>query len=574
MFCIYLFKPHFLYVLWLTEKEEYGIILIIDKIDFKSRKIEKINREEKGMVWDYIVLAIYALGMIGIAVYTRNRSGSVKEFLLAGNKGLNGWMSAFAYGTSYFSAVIFIGYAGKFGAQYGLASIWIGVGNAVLGSLIAWLVLAKRTKAMTSKLSAKTMPEFFQKRYGSQGLKLASAIVIFLFLIPYSASVYNGLSSLFGIVFGIPGWAIMLALAALTALYLFFGGYFATALSDFIQGIIMLIGVVAMVLCFMNYESIAWDLSMLINSSELGWFTFSSSNQGLYGNTMSLISLTLLTSFGVWALPQTVHKYYAVRDHKAIVQGTIVSTLFALIIGFGAYFTGALSAFFPELAGVGADDIVPNMLKIVIPSGLMGVIAVLILSASMSTLSSVSLASASVVAVDIYKGRINPEASDKKVNFTMKLLCLVFVAISVLLAILNEQFHISAIAYLMGLSWGVLAGCFMGPYVLGLFWKRVTRPAVWSSIIGSLLLTVALIFIFGYDQNGWACSFSAALQTGIGCSPMIGVVCMIYSLAVTVIVSLFTKPIEKETLDSVFAKEEKEECAKEETLSRAEMEAL
>ena len=507
------------------------------------------------MVLDYAILIVYALGMVGIAIYTRNRSGSVNDFLLAGKDGLNGWMSAFAYGTTYFSAVIFIGYAGKFGAQYGLAAVWIGIGNAILGSLVAWLVLAKRTKNMTQRLSAKTMPEFFEKRYDSGNLKLVSAIIIFIFLIPYSASAYNGLSSMFSIVFGIPGWVIMIALAALTALYLFFGGYFATALSDFIQGIIMLIGVVAMVVCFMNYETIQWDLSMLVNSNELGWFTFSSSNIGIYGNTVSLISLILLTSFGVWALPQTVHKYYAVRDDKAIMQGTVVSTVFALIIGFGAYFTGALSAYFPELAGVGADNVIPNMLEIVIPTGLIGIIAVLILSASMSTLSSVSLASASVIAVDIYKGRINPEASDQQVNLTMKILCLVFVVISVVLAILNEYFHISAIAYMMGLSWGVLAGCFMGPYVLGLLWKKVTRPAVWTSIIGSLVLTAVLIFVFGYDKNGWECSFGTALQSGIGCSPMIGVICMIFSLLATTVVSFFTQAPDAQTLENAFGSE-------------------
>lgn len=506
------------------------------------------------MVFDYIILVLYALLMVGIAFYTRRRSGSVNDFLLAGKKGLNGWMSAFAYGTTYFSAVIFIGYAGKFGAQYGLASVWIGVGNAIIGSLLAWLVLAKRTKVMTGRLQSKTMPEFFEKRYNSRALKLTSAVIIFLFLIPYSASVYNGLSSLFGIVFNIDGWIIMLALALLTALYLFFGGYFATALSDFIQGIIMLVGVVAMVLCFMNHSNVEWDLTRLVESSELGWFTFSSSNTGLYGNTTSLISLILLTSLGVWALPQTVHKYYAIRDDKAIMQGTVVSTLFALIIGFGAYFTGALSGLFPEVAGVGADNIIPHMMKIAIPTGLIGLIAVLILSASMSTLSSVSLASASVVAVDIYKGKINTDASDKKVNLVMKILCLVFVAISLTLAVLNEKFQISAIAYLMGLSWGVLAGCFMGPFVLGLLWKKVSKPAVWSSIIGTLVLTVALVFIFGYDVNGWSCSFGVALKSGIGCSPMIGVICMLYSLMVTAVVSLFTKAPDNETLANAFEK--------------------
>ncbi len=505
---------------------------------------------------DYIILALYALSMVGIAFYTRSRSKSVNDFLLAGKKGLNGWMSAFSYGTAYFSAVIFIGYAGKFGKEYGLASVWIGIANAVIGALFAWLVLAKRTKNMTARLSAKTMPEFFEKRYASKNLKFIAAIVIFIFLIPYSASVYNGLGNLFGMVFGIPGWIITLCLAALTALYLFFGGYFATALSDFIQGIIMLIGVVLMVICFMNHDNVAWNLSELVADVDKTWFTFSSTKTGIYGSTVSLLSLILLTSFGVWALPQTIHKYYAIRDKKAIQQGTIVSTVFAFVIGFGAYFVGSLSGLFPELIdeSVLSDNIIPILLVEIIPAGLMGIIAVLILSASMSTLASVSLASASVVAVDLYKGKVNTGASDKRVNTVMRVLCLVFIVISVVLAILNEKFKIAAIAYLMGISWGTLAGCFIGPYVLGVLWRRVTRSAVWSSVVSSLVLTVGLIFFFGYHKNGFDCSLGKAIADGVGCSPMIGVICMAFSVVITVVVSLLTTPPSDEVIGEAFDK--------------------
>lgn len=506
------------------------------------------------MVIDYIILALYALSMVGIAFYTKNRSGTVNDFLLAGKRGLNGWMTAFAYGTTYFSAVIFIGYAGQFGRTFGLASVWIGIGNAIIGTLFAWLILAKRTKNMTQRLSAKTMPEFFEKRYGSKNLKLASAVIIFIFLIPYSASVYSGLSSLFEIVFGIPGWIVMTALAALTAVYLFFGGYFATALSDFIQGIIMLIGVVCMVFCFMNSEQVNWDISKIVSDPNLNWFTFNAESTGLYGSTVSLLSLIALTSFGVWALPQTIHKYYAIRDKKAISQGVIVSTVFALVIGFTAYFSGALSAFFPETVGVPHTSVIPIMFKAAIPSGLIGIIAVLILSASMSTLSSVSLAGSSVMAVDLYKGKIDMGASDKKVNIVMKTLSLIFVAISVILAVLNERFGIAAIAYMMGISWGTLAGCFMGPYVLGLLWKRVTRSAVWSSIISSLVLTASLIVIFGYDKNSWNCSFGVALKDGVGCSPLIGTICILFSLIITALVSLITKAPDDEILYEAFEK--------------------
>ena len=503
------------------------------------------------MLWDYLILILYAISMVGIAVYTRNRSKSVNDFLMAGKKGLGGWMSAFAYGTTYFSAVVFIGYAGQFGRAFGLASVWIGIGNAILGTLIAWMVLARRTKNMTQRLQSKTMPDFFEKRYGDKKLKLVSAIVIFVFLIPYSASVYNGLSSLFEIVFGIPGWVVMLALAALTALYLFFGGYFATALSDFIQGIIMLVGVVLMVICYLNAPAVSWDLSAIADT----WHTFGSAKTGLFGDTVSLISLVLLTSLGVWALPQTVHKYYAIRDGRAIKQGMVVSTVFALVIGFTAYFSGALSPLFGGIDAIASApdaQVIPQMLKIVIPVGLTGVIAVLILSASMSTLSSVSLASASVVAVDLYKGSINKKASDKRVNTVMRALCLGFITVSVVLAILNEKFGLAAIAYMMGVSWGTLAGCFIGPFVFGLLSKRTTRPAVWASIIGSLALTAILIVVLGFAKLDFACGLGDAIKAGVSCSPLIGVICMIYSLIVTPTVSLFTKAPTAEVIEAAF----------------------
>ncbi len=512
------------------------------------------------MEWiDYAIMALFALSMVGIAIYTRSRSQSVNDFLLAGKKGLNGWMSAFSYGTTYFSAVIFIGYAGQFGKTFGLSSVWIGVGNAIFGALVAWLVLAKRTKNMTKRLAAKTMPEFFEKRYDSKALKLVTAIIIFVFLIPYSASVYSGISSLFDIIYGIDGWIVMLALAAITSVYLFFGGYFATALSDFIQGIIMIVGVVLMFIFFMKHENINWDLSELVNDVNHTWFTFGGDNSGgLYGTTISLLALVFLTSVGVWGLPQTIHKYYAVRDKKAIKQGVIVSTAFALLIGTIAYFTGALSFFFgEELSGVGSNYslIIPTMLKIVIPVGLTGVISVLILSASMSTLASVSLASASVVAVDIYKGSINKKANDKNVNWVMRALCLVFIIISVVLAILNEKCNLTAIAYLMGISWGTLSGCFIGPFVIGLLWKRVSKAAVWASIGTALTLTVSLIFILGVNHPSYIGTFGSAIKNGISCSPLIGVVCMVSSVIVTVVVSLFTKKPSDEVLAEAFDKE-------------------
>ncbi len=511
------------------------------------------------MVLDVIVLVLYALCMVFIALYTRNRAKSVKDFLLAGKKGLNGWMSAFSYGTTYFSAVVFIGYAGKFGWGFGLSSIWIGIGNALFGGLIAWMLMAKRTKNMTVRLNAKTMPEFFEKRYDSSLLKTMSAIIIFIFLIPYAASVYNGLGNLFETILNIDGNLVVIVLAVLTALYLVFGGYFATSLSDFIQGIIMLVGVVIMIVFFMGNANVnGFDgINKLIDSG-FGFFMEPNGESFLNSPLVMLVSLICLTSFGVYGLPQTVHKYYTVRDKKAIMQGTIVSTIFAFIVGVGAYFVGGLSHLFFEGGAEFAsntDNIIPLMLNQVIPQGLLGLIGVLVLAASMSTLASVSLSSASVLSVDLYKGGIKKDASDKKVTLVLRIMCFAFVVLSVVIALLNKKFQITAIAYLMSLSWGTLSGCFFGPFVIGLYSKKITKAAAITSVIGGLVFTLVFTIVFGILNTPASATFGEILKAGVALSPLTGVLCMIFSIIITVVVSLLTKKPDEKIINEAFNKE-------------------
>lgn len=504
---------------------------------------------------DYLILVLFAASMVCIALYTRRKAKSVDDFLLAGKKGLNGWMSAFSYGTTYFSAVIFIGYAGKFGWNFGLGAIWIGVANALFGGFLAWLIMAKRTKNMTQRLSAKTMPDFFEKRYGSPFLKKISAVLIFIFLIPYAASVYNGLGNLFEIMFGIDGTTVTICLALLTALYLVFGGYFATSLSDFVQGIIMLAGVVVMVVYFMASDNVN-GLDGFKNLTENGFGIFTG-----YGETgfldspfVSLLSLVLLTSMGVYGLPQTVHKYYSVRDKKAIKQGMIVSTIFAFVVGVSAYLIGSFGRlFFDKLPDGGYDNIVPLMLNKVIPYGFKGLIVVLVLSASMSTLASVALSASSVLSIDLCKDGFK-KISDKTTTLIMRIACFAFVLISVVISLLNKKFNLTAIAYLMALSWGTLSGCFFGPFVLGLYNKKLTKPAAITSIISGLVITVLLIVLLGGISAGFDTGLGLKIQKGIGFSPLIGVICMVFSVIITLVVSLFTKAPSNEIIENAFCK--------------------
>ena len=199
------------------------------------------------MVLKIGLLVVFFGVMVAVGLYCRKNSTDVRGFVLGG-RAFGPWLTAFAYGTSYFSAVIFVGYAGQFGWKFGVASTWIGIGNALLGSLLAWIVLGRRTRLMSQHLESSTMPEFFGKRYKSPALKIAASVLVFVFLIPYTASLYNGLSRLFEMAFPGIGYNVcVLVMAVLTGIYVIAGGYMATAINDFIQGLIMLFGIVMVI---------------------------------------------------------------------------------------------------------------------------------------------------------------------------------------------------------------------------------------------------------------------------------------------------------------------------------------
>ncbi len=500
-----------------------------------------------------IILVLYIISMVIIAGVSRNKSKSLSSYFLA-DRGVGGWMTAFSYGATYFSAVVFIGYAGKFGMGMGLSSIWIGLANAFIGSLLAWIVLAKRTRSMTRRLDTRTMPEFFEKRYQNKYIKLISSIIIFIFLIPYSTSVYQGLGYLFEMIFDIPFYWCIIMMAILTSLYLFSGGYFATALSDFIQGIIMIAGVVLMLVLMFRAPQVN-GIEGLRNISDMGFGifpSFSDSGKLIDSSAFNIIILIFLTSFGIWSLPHSVHKFYAIKSGVAIKRATIVSTAFALIIGTSAYLNGALARlFFNAIPPEGVDSIVPQMLiQANFPGAMLGLIMVLVLSASMSTLSSLSLSGSSALIIDGYKGYVNKNASENNIKTILRLVCLVFVAVSALLAV----FRVDAIVTLMSISWGTLAGCFMGPYIYGLYSKKTTSTAAMVSVISGLVVTFVLIIVFGSTTDGVS-GFSGIMKAGISRAPLIGVLTMAFSMIITPVVSIFTKKPDKEHIEKCFSKE-------------------
>ena len=504
--------------------------------------------------------------MIGVGFYCRRHATDVNGFVLGG-RNVGPWLTAFAFGTSYFSAVIFVGYAGQFGWNFGLASTWIGLGNAFIGSLLAWVVLGRRTRIMTQALGSRTMPDFFEKRYDSKALKIAASVIVFIFLIPYTASLYNGLSGLFNAAFDIPYAAVVIVMAVLTGVYVIFGGYMATAINDFIQGIIMLVGIVVVVIAVLNANGGAGEA--ILNLSKIpstypetmgqqGGFTSFFGTQPLY-----LMIVVLLTSLGTWGLPQMVGKFYSIKNEDSIKKGTVISTVFAIVVAGGCYFLGGFGRLYTNnpaiykdgiLGGVVMNDrIIPTMLS-TLPAVIIALVIVLVLSASMSTLSSLALTSSSTLALDVILPAINKKR-EKKVDegksvLIMRLLIVFFVALSAVIAILKDTIWADSvfIAQMMGISWGALAGAFLAPFLYGLYSKKISKPAVAACFIfGTGLELVQLLIsmkVLSVSGGFLGLIFKNSLYSGV--------FAMLGGLVLVPLVSTLTKKWIPEKTEEIF----------------------
>ena len=496
------------------------------------------------MIIKVLMLLVFFSVMIYIGLMCRKNSTDVSGFVLGG-RAVGPWVTAFAYGTSYFSAVIFVGYAGQFGWKYGISATWVGIGNALIGSLLAWAILGRRTRIMSQHLDSATMPQFFAARFGGRSLKIAASVITFIFLIPYTASLYNGLSRLFGMAFKIDYSICVIVMAVLTGIYVIAGGYMATAINDFIQGIIMLIGICAVILSVLNSQGgFLAALDGLARISDESVSTTPGVFASFFGpDPLNLLGVVILTSLGTWGLPQMVQKFYAIKSVKSISKGTIVSTFFAFIVAGGCYFLGGFGRLFSDeidISADGFDSIVPTMLS-GLPDFLIAVVVILVLSASMSTLSSLVLTSSSTLTLDLLKGHVIKNMDEKKQLLIMRILIVVFVGISVVIAIVQYKQNVTFIAQLMGVSWGALAGAFLAPFLYGLYFKFITKAAVWGNFVFSTVVMLANMLVRP--------KFPTLLQSPINA----GAFCMIAGLIIVPVISLFTKKPPKDLVDGAFA---------------------
>jgi len=443
-----------------------------------------------------IVIALYALMIIIVGIIGMRKTKSFSDFFLGGGN-VGAWMTAFSYGTAYFSAVVFVGFAGKVGWGFGYSGIWIGVLNALVGVMIVWSVLGWRIKKMATEYKVSTLSEFLEKRFNSPFMKLYASIAIFIFLIPYSAAVFIGLSYLFEFSFeGIKYWHAVVFMGVFTTVYLVMGGYKSMTLIDTIFGMVMTVGVIILLFFtvkqgggFANItdklSSIDPKLTEVIGPP--GWWP--------------LFSLIFLTSVAPFAMPQLIQKFYAVRDRSAIRFGMWASTAFAVLVGCIAYYIGSTTRFFlspeatPDVFENGkpmVDALMPELLANVIPESLSIIILLLILSASMSTLAALVLISSSSLAKDFYSGFVNKNISDKGLTKLMRFSSAFFVLLSVIIALLKPD----SIVAILGISWGAIGATFLGPFIWGLFSKFVNSFGALASSFSGLAICI-ILFVYG-----------------------------------------------------------------------------
>ncbi len=500
------------------------------------------------MIITLIMTLVFFALMIFIGIRSKSHAKDVTGFVL-GSRNVGPWLSAFAYGTSYFSAVIFVGYAGQFGWNFGLASTWIGLGNAFIGSLLAWLILGRRTRIMTNHLGSKTMPDFFGARFGSPALKIAASIITFLFLIPYTASLYNGLSRLFAMAFpGVDYAVCVIVMAVLTGTYVVIGGYMATALNDFLQGMLMLGGIVAVIAAVLNDNGgFTAAIESLATGSNGGWQYAS-----FFGaEPLFLLFVVLLTSLGTWGLPQMVGKFYAIKNEDAVKKGTVISTLFAIVVAGGCYFLGGFGRLYNvDVAAEGFDAVIPKMLSTLSPV-IIGIVIVLVLSASMSTLSSLVLTSSSTITLDFLAPMAKKKPmTEKKKMVLMRLFIVVFIVISAAIAIMQATNKSLFIAQMMGISWGALAGAFLAPFLYSLYSKRISKCSVAVSFVWGVGLEIVQLLV---SLGALDVSASPVLSFVFRNSLYSGVFAMVGGLILVPIVSLFTQKACPKNVADTFA---------------------
>ena len=480
-----------------------------------------------------IILIAYMALMLLIGLWAAKRVKSSEDWFVGGRE-MGPWITALAHGSSSVGGGMYI--AGpQYGWEAGASSLWAAPGD-VFGPLLNFGIIARRMRRYTEKTKSLTIPDFFGHRYYSQGVKLLSVIIMLVAMVISLIVEYLAIGVLLSC---ITGWSFemsMLVGCVVVLIYTGAGGYLAVAYTDFVQSILMLIGLAVLIPVCISAAGGFSGITQSLYAINPGLPTLWGEDFYLKGAPMMIAGIALVYFVGYMGQPHLVIKTVAIKDEKSIRLVPLIGGIFGFFLSFGVYILGmAGRVIFPDasaLPGGSAEYIMPVLALTKLSPIMAGFLLACAFSAIMSTASALLLVIGSGAGSDLYHGFINPKASEKQVMRVTQVSTYVLGLVSAVLCF-APIFQVG-IYQVTWIAWSVLSPAFIPLIIGGLYWKRGTKEGAYASLIVGSVTGFAWYYLLQESTN--IHTFFAAI---------------VLATVAYVVVSLLTKEPPKEIEDMV-----------------------
>lgn len=423
------------------------------------------------------VLVLYVGILIGIGIWSGRKTSTADDFIIGGRK-IGPWVTALSFIAVYFSSVLIIG-GGGFGYKFGMATVWIGAINVLVGCTLCWIILGRRVRLFTERMGVNTISGFFAKRYDSPEAGIFSALVVFIFLIVYNVSVVKGMSHAFEVLMGLPYWGGVLISGLVIIFYVVLGGYQAVVWTGFIQAWVMIFSL--LLLTFRTLGAVGGLSEGMRRLAETG--TGYVDTPGVWG-WAGLISFCLVVSLGVWGMPQLIIRFYSIKDAKTFRLGTVIVTVGAAIAVL-PYLNGALTrVLIPGLEN--PDLAIPSLSRMVLSPWGAAVLLAGVVAAGMSTFAGVLIIISSSLVRDIYRNGLKKELTGPQEVRANRIVSAAVGIVSLLIALKPP----ALVLVLTGFAWAVIASTNLWPLLFGLYWKGASRAGAFISMVAGALTAI------------------------------------------------------------------------------------
>lgn len=519
-----------------------------------------------------IVFIIYIFALVFVGYYAYKKTNSSEDFMIAG-KDTHPFIMAMSYGATFISTAAIVGFGGVAG-EYGMSVLWLAFLNIVVGVLIAFIFLGKRTRRMGHALGSLTFPEFLGKRFDSKFIHYFSGLIIFCAMPLYAAVVLIGAARFLESSLLIDFSIALLILSIIITFYVLFGGIKGVMYTDALQGSIMVVAMIfLLVFVYWLLGGVTHANTALTNMVNLypadaiatggtGWTSFPTLGTPFW---WSLVSSTLIgVGIGVLAQPSLIVRFMTVKSDKELNRSVLIGGIFIAIMPTTAYIVGALSNVYfhqnlgkiaVDVVGGNIDKIIPTFITSALPEWFVYVFLLSLIAAAMSTISSQLHTQGTAFGVDIY-GTIRDKSKQKLDQVSISR---VGILIAIILALVMAfSLPGSVVALGTSLFFEICAAAFLPVFLGALYWKGITRLGAIAGIVsGTIVSLFWLMFVFAKTAKGLGiCMALFGVETLLPTAPWPFIDVMLIAVPVsaifTIVVSLLTKPPAQEVIDGAF----------------------